>query len=885
MREARTTGAKNFFSESGRAKRLVGEPLNYPMRCFSFFPSRRRVSCWRSLAAVSCALFLTALSWAAAGAAPKTFDIPAGDAIDTLRRAAQQAGLDIMFPAESVRGVRTNAVRGELTVRAALDRMVAGTPLVVVQDADTGALAVTRRAAGTDAEAGADADADAARPNNARGAPADNDEPIVLSAFEVSTHQDRGYRAANSVSATRIAVPISELPMNVSAFTEEFIIDQRAYDLYDVVKYAGVHQDNVSQSGWVRYNLRGFTDTAIQRNGFRTGFRFIDTANVARVEVVKGPASLMYGQINPGGVINYVTKRPQARPEISLTGSVGTHGYSRVLFDATGPVPHTGDRLLYRAIAMYENVSEFSQLSDGTKRMFAPSLTWRITPKVTLNVEYENFERREPRTPSSLLIVYVDGRATLPYPGLPRDFSFTGESDYQRFFSQALTAELNAQLTDHLQFRAIFEQSEWNQWSRITGQAGTGILTPAQIDPFYPPAGSLPPAHAMFRRNRLDMHEADERTGQVELTGTYDVVGVRLQPLIGYRKNFYTNTRNRLATNTSLPPWDMRNPATWNRSVPFGLDALPLGSDQIGRNDNESYYAVLSASLLQDRLKLLGGYSHYEVHNAPTRNNLTGALTSPDSVREANVPQAGVLFKLTPEVSTFLSYSESFLANSSLLRVANVPTTPAAPSLGKGWEGGFKVELLNGRISGTLSAFELKVSPTSVFEVFGGTAPNGQPLFTDVQGGSQKSTGYEADLLFTVVDGFQLYLNYTQTDAVYAQHPTSAALTGTRLVGSPERTFNLWGKYTFPGGALKGLYVGGGLSYTGRFVSQAANPIVSLMPDYTTVDLAFGYPFRIAGRTWTADVTVKNLTDKFYYASASSFGPQRHGFFTVSTKF
>lgn len=824
---------------------------------------------------------------AGTGAATHKFDIPAGEAAETLRRAAQQAGREIVFPADVVRGVRTNAVQGEFTVRAALDRMLAGTPLAVVEDEQTGALAVVPRKQRENPRA-EPAGSSAMSANPATGSAARggaDEETVVLSPFEVSAAGDRGYRAANSVSATRIAVPISDLPMNVSAFTEEFIQDQHAYDLYDIVRYAGVHQDNVSQSGWVRYNLRGFTDTAIQRNGFRTNFRFIDTANIARVEVVKGPASLMYGQINPGGVINYVTKRPQEKQQILLTGSIGTHEYSRAVIDATGSVPGSNEKVLYRAIGMYENIQQFSQLAEGYKTMLAPSVTWRISPNVTLNVDYERFERREPRTPSSLLIVYVNGKATLPYPGLPRNFSFTGLNDYQRFTSEALTGELNVRISDHLQLRAIYEQSEWDMWARITGQAGTGILTQAVIDQFYP-AGSVPPQHAMFRRNRLDQHEGDESTGQIEMAGKYEWFGITVQPLVGYRETFHADTRTRLATNTSLAPWDMRNPATWNREVPFGLDALTPSSDTSGFTDNNSIYGVLSLSLLRDRLKLLGGYSRYEVHNAPSRNNLRNIPTSPDSVRKANVPQVGALYKFTPELSAFASYSESFIANTSLLRVSNVPTTPAVPSIGKGYEGGLKLDLLDGRISGTLSVFRLTVNPTSVFEVFGGTDPNnGTPLFTDVQGGEQESKGYEADLLFTIVPGLQLYVNYTNTDATYSKHPTDPTLTGSRLVGTPDQTFNAWGKYTFQNGPLKNLYFGGGLSYTGGFVSQAANPFVSMMPSYTTVDFVAGYTFDRWGRPWTVDLTIKNIADKFYYASASSFGAPRHGFLSVSTKF
>jgi iron complex outermembrane receptor protein len=854
----------------------------------------------------------------AADAAGKSFAIPTGDAVATLKQFMAQSGGQLIYSGAAVEGVRTSAVQGEFTTRAALERMLVGTGLAVTEDEKSGALAVTRAkppdptkdslptnlptkketsmkkhhtlfswvAALFMSVGSANLPAQTSSPAAPASSPAPTEEQVIkMSAFEVTSSRDAGYKAVNSVSATRIAIPIGDLPMTLTALTDDFIKDQTDYDLYDIVKWSGVHQDNTSQSGWVRWNLRGFTNTAIQRNGITTNFRFLDPADVERIEIVKGPASLLYGQINPGGLINYITKRPLEHQQTSLSVEGGDHGYHRTLVDVTGPVPSTHGKLLYRAILMYENIARFSQLAEGHKQMFASSLTWKMTPNVTLNLEYENFQRREPNTPSSLLIVYVNGTATLPYPGLPHNFSFTGIGDWQKYFSQALSAELLVKVTDHIQLHAIIEQSEFNQRDRITGQAGTGILTQAVIDQFYP-AGTLPPQHAMYRRNRYDNQESDEQTGQIELTGDFDVLGVKLRPLFGFKKNFYTNTHNVMKTNTTLAPWDMRNPATWNRIVPYGMDALNLNSDSNGYADNYSYYGVLAVSAFKERLQALGGYGHYSVHNPPALNNVTGAFTSPDSSRAANVPQVGVLYRVTPEVSAFASYSESFLANTALLRLnSDVRTIPAKPSVGKGYEGGLKIEFLNGRISGTVSYFDLKVNPTAVFEIFGGTAPDGRMLFTDVQGGSQKSTGYEANLLFTVVRGMQLYLNYTKTDAVYTQHPTNASFNGTHLVGTPDQSFNIWCKYILQGGSLKGFYFGGGVSYAGSFVSQASNPIVSIMPSYTTYDVVCGYPFHIAGRVWTADLAVRNLTNKFYYASASSFGPPLHGVLSLSTKF
>ena len=146
------------------------------------------------------------------------------------------------------------------------------------------------------------------------------EEPVVLNQFTVSTTADKGYRAGNSVSATRVDTPIKDLPFAVSAFTEQFISDIGARELNDIVAYAPGVTSGAKEftQGNARYSIRGFDgDVTPQRNGF-VGNRYVDAGNIARVEVVKGPASLLYGQITPGGTVNYITKRPTTKSRSSL---------------------------------------------------------------------------------------------------------------------------------------------------------------------------------------------------------------------------------------------------------------------------------------------------------------------------------------------------------------------------------------------------------------------------------------------------------------------------------------------------------------------------------------------------------------------------------------
>jgi iron complex outermembrane receptor protein len=825
-------------------------------------------------------------------AAAQALDVPAGDAVKSLRLFARQAGVQLVFPADDVRGHRTNEVAGRLEPRHALEMLLRGSGLTFVEDPATGAFVVRKemQATKTPAHMAAAPAAGGGESSGAAARSGADEQEIVLSPFEIQTSADSGYRPANSISATRISEPISTLPMSVSAFTEEFIADQKPYDLYDVVKWTpGVHQDNISPQGWVRYALRGFTAASIQRNGFGS-FRFIDTTNIARVEVVKGPSSLLYGQINPGGVINYVTKRPAAQPEAEFSASVGTHGYSRFVLDATGAVAGTQDAVLVRAVAMTETIQEFQELAEGRKSLVAPSLQWKLNDRVSIAADFEHFERLEDMLTGGAVLIYENGVATVPYPGLPRDFSYAGVGDYQDFVSDALTVELDARLGDDMHLRGTYLDSSWDMEWRASGQGATGLISQAAIDTYYPPAAGLTPADAMIRRNRWEHQWGGERSGQVDLTGTWELSGATVRPLVGVKHTFESHQRSLQNNNPTTPgnpyyirPWDLRDPSTWDRSVPFGVDALVRVADLEVASDGTSCYAVVSAEAMQQRLHVLAGYALHEVRNHPALDHVAGTA-APAVKRSEDVPQLGALYKVSREFSVFATYSESFLANPTMLRVDNVPTTQAAPSIGRGWEAGAKVEWWGGRVSGTVSAYAINASPSGIIVVTSGISPEGTTLFTDIQGGEQESTGFEAELYIAPTHDLQVFAAFGTCDAIYTVHPTDPALNGTRLVAAPEETANVWCKYTFARRGTARFTVSGGIIHVGEMAYVGNNPDVRL-PAYTTLDLGVGCAFRLWDHPWTADILVKNVTDERYNASASSWGFPRHAILSLGTRF
>ncbi|MBI3368178.1 MAG: TonB-dependent receptor, partial [Burkholderiales bacterium] len=199
----------------------------------------------------------------------------------------------------------------------------------------------------------------AAEPARTDGAVADMDISelvrVRVSPFDVATRLDRGYRASNSVSGSRLDTPIRELPFAIQALTEAFIEDQKPVNIHDVARYSpGVtYRSNDFTEGNANLAIRGFAvsatpgNTQILRDGFH-GPSIFDFTNVARVEVVKGPASFLYGQVAPGGIVNVITKSPQSRFAGSGEVRIGSYGEHRVQADVTGPVSPT---LFFRVAA------------------------------------------------------------------------------------------------------------------------------------------------------------------------------------------------------------------------------------------------------------------------------------------------------------------------------------------------------------------------------------------------------------------------------------------------------------------------------------------------------------------------------------------------------
>ena len=796
---------------------------------------------------------------------------------------------------------------------------------------------------------------------------------MVLSAFEVSTASDRGYRAGNSVSATRIDTPIKDLPFAVSAFTEQFINDIGARELMDVAIYAPGVTSGAKEftQGNNRYSIRGFDgDVTPQRNGF-IGNRYVDAGNIQRVEIVKGPASLLYGQITPGGTVNYITKRPQNDSFVQLRQQIGTDSFWRTEVDVNHAV--LGGRVQARVVGAYEDGFEWANPGDSNSRLLAPSVSFRVTENSTLIVDYERFRRREDplvgMNPNLAVNVsptaanfsnvadrdraqaYIDvGNLNLGfigYPPLPRDFNYVGREDYRKSDFESLNVEYTLRLGENWTARANYAWNEYYIGNKLTGLAEFTI-TPAaaylatrnrfdyvaelRANPgaVLADPGKTGTAH-LTRRKRLEESFGSSDSYQVELAGRIELGEVTLKPLLGaflsdlkgglQRRQSTSNPPAGTPNNATTPaqhlqPWDYNNPATWDNTGTYDELVLPWNARTASKGEESAVYGVLNASLLDDRLILIGG-ARYNRTDSEGINRLTGVEDTPYSATKTT-PQFGIGYKARRDLLLFASYSESFFIEERNLTLFNPafnpaqPTTgtnrvtisaPAEPTTGKGYEVGVKTDFLDGRISSTVSLFHLEREnrvlrfreTVNVFE--------GQEFPTITrQGTVDESEGIELEVTFSPLDHWQIYATATFMDIkttkftppalpvnasaayVAAYNEAVALIRGAVPEGSAETLASLWTRYTFADGPVQGLWLGGGFVYTGEKAQRTANPTL-FFDDYTIFDLVVGYDWRWAGRDLSASLSWKNVTDKEYYPANQARGLPERLIGSVSIRF
>jgi iron complex outermembrane recepter protein len=722
--------------------------------------------------------------------------------------------------------------------------------------------------------------------------------PVQLSPFTVEAGADEGYYSTQSVSGTRTRTELMNLPLTMQVFTDQFIQDIAARDLIDVVQFSsgitiGTGQatndgDNTS------FTIRGQVSFVPMRNGFRR-LRAAPAANIDRVEVLKGPASLLYGQLNPGGNVNYITKRPvPTRQFASFTGQVGSYELYRGIADINQPI--VPKKLSLRLVGSYEDSQSHVARLHNITTLMNPSLTWWIRPETSLTVEFEK-TKRAINAPKALLPFHArQDFADQNYP-IDRSWNTHTSQDYNDQEMTAMTGEFIHRFTPYLLLRANVTKAIWYEEVKRNG-SNVNLVSNAQGNP----TDLLPVRTVSYgKRGSWDQWK------QFEFVNNFNFRGIDVQNIVGYQHEIL-EFRQKLATAQSAPStgvqWNVRDPSTWVLTNLSETDtAVQPNTGLFSTNVTHSYYFANQLSFLEGRLRTLAGirYDKFRVFNwVPSTDTRSETKAEP-----AKIPQVGVLFKILPNVSVYATYSESFLPVFNTGRRPDGAFFSPGPQSGVGSDLGLKWQLAEGRIAGTAAIY--RVENTDIVRFLPPVTiptPSGPDTFSPIeQSGTDRSEGFEMDLRLRPWKNTQIMFSYGYTDAwVESDNAARATIngevyftrTGHWLQNAPRHAASAWVRHDLGpiGPYFKSSWVMGGGRYASeRTFTETFNIINNvptpppIMDGYEVFDLGVGGKLNVFNQTYDVSLQVKNIFDKTYLENRFYFGPPRTFVFTVTTRF
>ncbi|MFT3721273.1 TonB-dependent siderophore receptor [Pseudorhodoferax sp.] len=792
-------------------------------------------------AAATCLLAATmALATAARAAEPapapgqgaaRAYQIEAGPLAAVLGRFAAAAGVALSFDPASTQGLRSGGLQGSHTVGTGFAAILAGTGLEAVEGGP-GEFVVRKAAAATVAVQQASGAEAAALPA----------VRVVARAAPVPADADDRYQPTPDASTLRTTAPVLDIPQVVNVVPAQVIRDQRPRNIDDaLVNVSGITQGNTLASTQDTIMKRGFggnRDGSIMHNGMPLVQGRGMNAAAESVEVLKGPSSLLYGLMDPGGVINVVSKKPQLRQRTALSlqgsGYAGGRDGAGATLDTTGPIGENG--LAYRLIV--DHVDEDYWRNFGTHRetLVAPSLAWYgDDTQAVLWYEYRRYV-----TP------FDRGTALDPRTQRPLDLPKTRRLD-EPFNQMTGETHLGQLSVDH-QLGGGWAAHLNLSYNRETYDAGQ-----LRVNGVNTTSGTL-------QRSNDATHGAlsTDSYGTAYMDGTLQLGGMR------HDLQFGADAEYRLIYRADLLRQATRNTFSYLSPV-YGLETpsstvSASDSDQTDRLHNQSLFLQDSVHL-DERWILVGGLRYQSWRQTAGRGRPFVANTQADGSRW--LPRVGLVYKLSDEVSFYGSYSQSLKPTSTIAPLASgkVIDASVAPEEAKSWEVGAKLDL-PGQLTGTLALFDIRKKNVLVSQF------NDVTKLTDWRtSGAARSRGLEVDVAGQLSSRWSAIASYAYVDAKTTEDPLYA---GNRLWNVARQTASFSAVYDF-GPVLGGegrLRVGGGAQYVGRRPGDSANSF--WLPGYTVANAFATYDTRVAGYKTQFQFNVKNLFDRTYYPSSAN---------------
>ncbi len=652
------------------------------------------------------------------------------------------------------------------------------------------------------------------------------------------------YNRTNAFTATKTDTPLMETPYSVTVVPQQVLKDKQAIRIEDAVNSVAGVQSSYTNGGLSDvFMMRGFQNLDTYRDGFLQpsalggGTSKRQVANLEQIEVLKGAGSMLYGRSEPGGVINLVTKRPQAESYNSIQQQFGSYGFYRTAIDSTGAIT-PDNKLLYRVNLSYENADSYRDFVKTDDVFITPSFTWNVSDKTqaNLDISYEHFNNT-----SDSGIPPIGNRPAL----VPINLQMGEPTN-------------NKNVGDRTYVGANWSHKFNDKW-KFTHRFGAEFLELTQDYTFF---FSQPDAAGNF----------------VNMNGN-TVGGTRgFNNGLVHQQNYYTTLNLNGKFNTSV----LEHSTLWGFDY-FVIDNQGANSNAQPLNDtfnifNPTYQATASSGTFspmpkynqewyglywQDQIKFpfnVHGNVGIRYDNATSnRNSITDGITM--TTDDHFSPRGGLLWKPIQWLSVYGNYSENFGPSNNLF---NVPQQQIiAPTLANQWELGAKTEFFNGRLTSSFAYFDLTKTNVPVYD------PNNWLL--QRAAGKLESRGYEFEVAGEILPGLRTVAAYTLLDYAKVVLGSMGGVndeTGKRMFNTPRNYGSLWNTYELQNATLRGLKVGGGVIAASQ--SQGTNYNDFQLPGYVTLNLMTSYGMKVVGKKVTLQLNANNLLDKIYYSGTNT---------------
>ncbi|MDC8756950.1 TonB-dependent siderophore receptor [Janthinobacterium fluminis] len=772
----------------------------------------------------------------------RRFDIPAGPLEATLNRLGRDAGVLITFASAATEGRRSAGVTGSYSVDEALTRALARTGLGAIPAAGGGYALRTLPAV-------APAGVAATRPATA------------LPEVRVTAQADResawgptsGYLAKRGSTATKTDANVHEVSQSISVITRDRMDDQGVRTLNDAIQYTAGVRSNTAGANPAddSMSMRGFSQfsSAFYLDGLRLmplgmfGFYGVEPYGAERVEVLKGPASVLYGQNSPGGIINLVSKSPTAEAVKQVELSLGSYGRKQGAFDFAGPLRADGT-LQYRLVGLVREADHQIDYMNDSRTYLAPSLTWAPSARtnVTLRAYYQkNRAMQSTKAPWNAL------NGSNPNGRLPLT-RFLGEPgfDYETTEVATLGYEARHELDSGWTLKQSFRYLRVNNHEQYMFRYGPLI------------------------DNASSNREIDSRDGKgraytldTSLSGRFTTAGLRHEFIAGLDYN---------RSNTSFYSYIADGPMLDIYKPRYGsvIDTSLLKPDALRNERNQQLGLYVQDRIQYDRWVLtLGGRRDWNRLEQTSLMQPSPRTTSRNP--RAFTRRAGLTYLADNGLAPYASYTESFLPVSGADRAGR----PFEPETGRQVEVGVKYAP-NEQSAITLAAFELHRQNVVT------TDPTDKRY--SIQQGEVRSRGIELEAVTQATKQLRLVASLTYNPLLITKDntdPWGGNYQGKSPFEVPKKLASAWVDYGFDG-ELRGLSLDAGVRYVGPSWGDAENSFS--VPAFTLLDAALRYDLgavRSAWRGLSVSVTAKNLLDKYHVAScfssnACSYGEKRN---------